>query len=63
MNAGGAGTIGEYTPSGATVNASLVSGLSGPVGIAVVPVPEPGTGLLVMVGVLGLAAVRGRRRL
>ena len=28
------GTIGEYTTSGAVVNASLVSGLSGPVGIA-----------------------------
>jgi hypothetical protein len=29
------GTIGEYTTSGATVNASLISGLSDPVGIAV----------------------------
>ena len=28
-------TIGEYTTSGATVNASLVSGLNGPEGIAV----------------------------
>jgi hypothetical protein len=28
-------TIGEYTTSGATVNASLVSGLNGPWGIAV----------------------------
>ena len=28
------GTIGEYTTSGATVNASLVSGLNAPVGIA-----------------------------
>jgi hypothetical protein len=32
------------------------------VGIVVVPVPEPGTGLLVMGGALGLAGVRGRRR-
>jgi len=31
----GAGTIGEYTSSGAVVNASLVSGLNGPWGIAV----------------------------
>jgi hypothetical protein len=31
----GVGTIGEYTTSGATVNASLVSGLSNPIGIAV----------------------------
>jgi hypothetical protein len=30
-----AGTIGEYTTSGATVNASLISGLDGPFGIAV----------------------------
>jgi hypothetical protein len=29
-------TIGEYTTSGATVNASLVSGLNGPTGLAVV---------------------------
>jgi hypothetical protein len=29
------GTIGEYTTSGATVNASLVSGLNSPIGIAV----------------------------
>jgi hypothetical protein len=29
------GTVGEYTTSGATVNASLVPGLSGPFGIAV----------------------------
>jgi len=30
----GAGTIGEYTTSGATVNASLISGLSNPGSIA-----------------------------
>ena len=29
------GTIGEYTTTGATVNAALVSGLSNPMGIAV----------------------------
>jgi hypothetical protein len=52
------GTIGEYTTSGATVNASLVPGLSSALGIAVVP--EPGAGLLVMGGVLGLAAIRRR---
>jgi len=27
-------TVGEYTTSGATVNAALISGLSGPVGLA-----------------------------
>ncbi len=32
---GNTGTIGEYTTSGGTVNASLVSGLNGPDGIAV----------------------------
>jgi len=39
------GTIGEYTMSGATVNAALVSGLNGPSGIAIIPttVPEPST--------------------
>ena len=37
------GTIGEYTTSGATVNASLVSGLNAPFGIAIAPVPEPST--------------------
>jgi hypothetical protein len=31
----GAGTIGEYTTSGATVNAALISGLNGPFGLAV----------------------------
>src|SRR5947209_6768081 len=31
----GSGTIGEYTTSGGTVNASLVSALNGPGGIAV----------------------------
>ena len=31
----GAGEVGEYTTSGATVNASLVTGLDGPVGLAV----------------------------
>ena len=54
----GNGTIGEYTTSGATVNASLITGLSNPWGIAVVP--EPATGSLVMLGVLGLAMARRR---
>ena len=34
-NSSGNGTIGEYTTSGAVVNASLVSGLNDPTGIAV----------------------------
>lgn len=36
-------TIGEYTTSGATVDAPLVSGLSLAAGIAIVPTPEPAT--------------------
>ena len=52
-------TIGEYTTSGVAVNPSLITGLgSGPWGIAVVP--EPGTGLLVTIGALGLAVTRRR---
>ena len=33
-------TIGEYTTSGATVNASLITGLVSPFGIAISPVPD-----------------------
>jgi uncharacterized protein YjiK len=44
------GTIGEYTTSGATVNASLISGLSTPAGIAVsgsdIFVTNEGTGTI-----------------
>lgn len=35
------GYIGEYTTSGATVDASLISGVEYPAGIATSPVPEP----------------------
>jgi glucose/arabinose dehydrogenase len=35
VTSGSDGTIGEYTTSGATVNASLISGLNQPFGIAV----------------------------
>ena len=41
------GTIGEYSTFGATVSASLISGLDGPVlGVAISPVPEPSSGML-----------------
>ena len=33
--------IGEYTTSGATVNPSLISGLTDPIAIAISPAPEP----------------------
>jgi len=36
LNGGGSGGISEYTTAGTTVNASLISGLNGPVGLAVV---------------------------
>ncbi|HBZ72018.1 MAG TPA: hypothetical protein DEP35_20730 [Deltaproteobacteria bacterium] len=57
-----AGTIGEYTTSGATVNASLITGLNNPVGIVVVPVPGPSSLLPVATGVVGLAVRRHRVR-
>jgi hypothetical protein len=49
-------TIGEYTTAGATVNAALITGLQGPAGIAIVPVPAPliGHGLLVFLAVGGV---------
>ena len=56
---GAAGTIGEYTTSGATVNASLVSGLNGPIGIAVVP--EPSAWALLGIAAAALLAFRPRR--
>jgi hypothetical protein len=57
-----ADTIGEYTNSGATVNASLVSGLNGPFGIAVsAPVPEPSTYAMMLAG-LGLIGFIAYRR-
>jgi hypothetical protein len=40
-NGGTSGTIGEYTTSGATVSAPLVSGLSEPTGIGVTPPTAP----------------------
>jgi hypothetical protein len=48
------GTVGEYTTAGATVNASLISGLSGPHGIAISSVPEPSAGVLVALGATAL---------
>jgi hypothetical protein len=52
--------IGEYTTSGDTVNASLVSGLDGPLGIAVV-VPEPATGSLLLIAGTGILMRRRRQ--
>jgi hypothetical protein len=63
----GNNTIGEYTTSGATVNASLVSGsgLNFPNGIAIVSTPEPPTSLVLgtgLLGLLGLSAVTWYRK-
>ncbi|HME70494.1 MAG TPA: PEP-CTERM sorting domain-containing protein [Myxococcota bacterium] len=57
------GTIGRANLDGTGVSQSFITGASHPEGLAVVPVPEPATGLLVMGGVLGLAVTRRRRRL
>jgi len=56
----GSGTIGEYTTAGATVNASLVSGLNEPEYLDVETVPEPST--LALAGLGGLALLRLRRQ-
>ena len=58
--------IGEYTTSGATVSDPLIANLGGGntsvSDIAVVPVPEASTNLLILGGVIGLAAVARRMR-
>ena len=56
------GTIGEYTTSGSTVNASLISGLDGPVlGVAINPVPEPPGGVLAALCVVTFCLPRWRK--
>jgi hypothetical protein len=50
------GTIGEYTTSGATVNAMLVSGLDDPSGIAVVAASVPDRSSSCSLLLLGVAA-------
>ena len=51
--------IGRANLDGTSVNQSFIStGTNGPYGIAVSLVPEPATGLLVMGGMVGVAAMR-----
>jgi hypothetical protein len=54
------GTIGRANLDGTGVIPSLISGIAGPVSIAVVPVPEPATGSLLLAGLAGMAALRSR---
>jgi hypothetical protein len=57
----GKGVVGEYdATTGATINAALISGLSYPVGLAVVP--EPSSALLAFGGMLGLLGLVLRTR-
>ena len=56
------GTIGRANLDGTDVNQSFITGANFPFDIAVSLVPEPATGLLVMVGVLSLAVARRRER-
>jgi hypothetical protein len=57
------GVIGEYTTSGATVNAALVSGLNGPVAIAVVSASVPDASWTWTLLLLSLTATFGLKPL
>ena len=56
-------TIGEYTTSGATVNAALVSGLNSPGGIAVVSASVPDVSSTWTLLLLSLTAMFGLKPL
>ena len=56
------GTIGHYTTSGATVNASLISGLIVPWDIAVAPIPEPETYAMMLAGLSLMGFVARSRK-
>ncbi|HTU24897.1 MAG TPA: PEP-CTERM sorting domain-containing protein [Pirellulales bacterium] len=57
------GVIGEYNATtGATINASLVTGLNDPQGLVYLPTPEPATWMMLVVGAAGLMAVAARRK-
>lgn len=52
VNAGN-GTVGEFTTSGDVVNASLITGIGGVTGIAIVDAPEPSVWSMVLLLMLG----------
>jgi hypothetical protein len=55
------GTVGEFTTSGAPVHPTLISGITTPFGIAVVPVPEPAAGALLLIAAAGILMRRQPR--
>jgi PEP-CTERM motif len=59
-----ANTVGEYTTSGATVNASLISGLNNPAAIAVASdsVPEPSSSWTLLLGLTVLFGIKSLLR-
>jgi MYXO-CTERM domain-containing protein len=57
----GNGVIGEYGLNGSTINASPISGLYGPVGVVVSPVPEPSAGALASLSAAALWWLRRRK--
>ena len=62
----GTGTIGEYTTTGATVNAALISGLVRPFGITIAAgtpaIPEPSTWAMMLLGFAGVGFAAYRQR-
>ena len=57
-------SIGQYTTSGQTVNASLISGVGNIQNFTVVPVPEPSTCVMALAGLgfTGYSMFRRRKR-
>jgi len=52
------GTVSEYsTVTGNVINANFITGLTAPYGLVVATVPEPASGEMLIVGVLGLMVV------
>jgi hypothetical protein len=57
-----AGVIGKYSAGGATVDAAFISGLSGPIGLALVAIPEPTTtGAIFAIMAIAMAIAQRRR--